>query len=1060
MSALNWPEANAEIGMYPGLELAKPLAAIATRKPQWCPPHPSALDRPMTTLPETIRPVSRALVMIAGMAMAACGGGGGAGGDTGTPSAAVAAAAVAPAPAAAAAQPSAPDTSAPDVALALAVAETSVNSVAAALVVDSQPSPGVAMASASPSFADSGSAAEPPAATLVAVSAASFTATAAATTGAVYYVDSKLGSDTNTGLAAVAGTGGAGPWRSLAKVATAALIPGDTVLLACGNVWNETLKLATSGTATSPITVGSFPAGCSTQPTIDGSQTIAAGAWTLHQGNIYKAALATAPLQVSATAGFMTQAHHPNRGFDATQLDSLYVRNAVTSDKTLINNRQVSTYVTTGTDLKLPAGATLTAGTKIRIRTNAWTLDERDINAVNGTRLSLSTPTSYPVDAGWGFYLLGQLWMLDSAGEWHYDATSKQLYAWMPDNSAPAANLQATQLATGVDLAARAYIALDNLKVRRVGTGINLRKSTGVVVRNSRIEDTTGLGIDASGSSAVIVTANTLLRSGTDAVLGQDDVIASATTMQVTNNTISDSGVVMNGTTAASLPVRGRAAIRAGVSALVSGNSVSNTNYIGIQAGASSTVSNNVLAGTCAVLDDCGAIYASSANNKSVISGNLVQNSRGALAGKAPLSAYTQAQGIYLDESASGVTVSGNTVVDADNGVQVHVSANNVIKDNKLYGNRISQLWLQETRNTDNVNGDVFGNVITGNQIVATSAGAKGLYLDTTVVDTSRFGSFDFNRYLDSVYPVMAIDRTPLLRSERTLAQWKAATAGGLPRNLDTNGTGTSQTRFASVLVNGGSIVPNGNLATSLSGWAGWNQTSPLGYLVREACSPGWCARYVTGGSSGLVSSPNFSVVAGTWYRMSIDVATGADSQPVNLVVRRGGGGTNGYESLSDRALNITGNRAWTRYSVMFKATKTVNAADPITKDLGARLDIQNIAIGQVVSVSNVELVPITPADALTRSDILVNAGNNATQASCPTAASQPALCTIYVRLSDYQPVTWPYYLPARSAEIVYTRDARLVDSDGDGIPDGQDQCPLTPAGAGVNSRGCALGQG
>jgi len=377
----------------------------------------------MTTLPETKRPVSRALVVIAGLAMAACGGGGGAGSDIGTPSAAVAAAPVAPAPAAAAVPASAPDTFNPEVALALAVAETSFNPVAAAPVVDLQPSPGMAMASASAAFADSGVATAPPAPPLEVAAAAGFTAVAATTgTGAVYYVDSKLGSDANTGLAAVAGAGSAGPWRSLAKVATATLSPGDTVLLACGNVWTETLKLATSGTAASPITVGSFPAGCSTKPTIDGSQTIAAGAWTLHQGNIYKTALATAPLQVSATAGFMTQAHHPNRGFDATQLDSLYVRNAVASDKTLINNRQVSTYVTTGADLKLPAGATLTAGTKIRIRTNAWVLDERDISAVSGTRLSLSTPTTYPVDAGWGFYLLGQLWMLDAAGEWHYDA--------------------------------------------------------------------------------------------------------------------------------------------------------------------------------------------------------------------------------------------------------------------------------------------------------------------------------------------------------------------------------------------------------------------------------------------------------------------------------------------------------------------------------------------------------------------------------------------------------------------------------------------------------------
>ena len=100
------------------------------------------------------------------------------------------------------------------------------------------------------------------------------------------------------------------------------------------------------------------------------------------------------------------------------------------------------------------------------------------------------------------------------------------------------------------------------------------------------------------------------------------------------------------------------------------------------------------------------------------------------------------------------------------------------------------------------------------------------------------------------------------------------------------------------------------------------------------------------------------------------------------------------------------------------------------------------------------------PADALTRSDILLNASGVPTQANCPSTGNQAALCAIYVRLSDNLPVTWPHYLAPRSAEIIYTRDARLVDTDGDGVPDGQDACPASTAGAGVNSRGCALGQG
>jgi hypothetical protein len=50
-------------------------------------------------------------------------------------------------------------------------------------------------------------------------------------------------------------------------------------------------------------------------------------------------------------------------------------------------------------------------------------------------------------------------------------------------------------------------------------------------------------------------------------------------------------------------------------------------------------------------------------------------------------------------------------------------------------------------------------------------------------------------------------------------------------------------------------------------------------------------------------------------------------------------------------------------------------------------------------------------------------------------------------------------YLPAMSSEIVYTVEPSLLDSDGDGVPDFQDQCPNSAPGSGVNAAGCGLGQ-
>jgi hypothetical protein len=350
--------------------------------------------------------------------------------------------------------------------------------------------------------------------------------------------------------------------------------------------------------------------------------------------------------------------------------------------------------------------------------------------------------------------------------------------------------------------------------------------------------------------------------------------------------------------------------------------------------------------------------------------------------------------------------------------------------------------------------------VISGNQIVATTANSKFAWLDTVYGETVHFGTFNANRYFDRLFGTVVNERTPSTASAYTLRQWQAATnSSGASRGNELTGWAASQTPFATASISGSNIVPNGSLISALPAWGSWNQTQPYGSLTRGACAPGWCARYATGASPGLVNSPNFSTVVGQWYRLSIDVSTGADGQSVDMVVRRGGGGTNGFESLSDRSLKFTANRAWTRYAVVFKTTKTVNASDPLTLDLGARVDFQNVQPGLSLSVSNLEIVPVAPVDLSTRSDLLLNTGSNPIQIACPVAATQPGQCANYVRLSDNQVISWPYYLPARSSEIVYTRDPRMVDSDGDGISDVQDICPNTPSGSGVNFAGCALGQ-
>ena len=877
----------------------------------------------------------------------------------------------------------------------------------------------------------------------------------AASGGRQFYVDSRVGDDRNDGTAPTVTVVGVGPWKTLARVMQSSLGSGDALVLACGSQWNETLRLPASGTATRPVLVTAPREGCTTAPAVDGSITLAPTQWVQHSGNIYKAALDAPPLQLFSALGVTNEAHHPNRGYLASDPASVYLPLGADGNSIDSNGRAVSTSITVGNDLTLPAGAAITAGTRIRLRTNSWTIDETRVAGVAGNTLTLADATSFRATAGWGYFLVGQLWMLDSAGEWYYDTTGRTLYAWMPDSKPPAFGVTVSTLATGVDLTGRGQVTLAGIAVRRVGTGIALRAAQGIVLQRMTIEDTSEFGIDAAGSTNLTVQSSAIARTGTDAISGGFAAVG----MRVLDNVIRDSGVQVQGEQIVSLPRRNAAAVNAGPNALVRGNTIVNAAYIGIRLRKDNVVEGNLVFGACTVTDDCGGIYTVGFANGSVIRENTVLSPRGNVSGKSSTARLSEAQGIFLDESASGVLVEENTVIGADNGIQLHVASSNTIRANRLLANRHAQLRMVATRNRENVAGDVVDNLIEGNQIAPVSAGSLGILLETAYSSISAFGRFDANRFDDRLQPYAVAVFKPGSRQLFTLAQWKAATAPDLPLVRDPTGQSIRLQAGARFTVSGTNLVTNGDLQLNSAGWTSWNQTAPAGTLARQVCDQGYCLRYTAGGSPGVITSPSFSVQQGQWYRLTVDVATEREAQTVALFVRRGGGGINGYESLSDRPLTLVTGRAWRRYSIVFQATKTVNRLDPVTGDHGARVDIERIEAESSISLARMELVPLTLQAEVLVSAALLNAGPTTHFAACPLATSAASLCPDLRRLDNDQAVAWPATLPGRSALILYARPAALLDSDGDGVADSQDTCPGTLAGEAVNALGCALAQ-
>ena len=108
-------------------------------------------------------------------------------------------------------------------------------------------------------------------------------------TGTTYYVSSTLGADSNAGTFYA-------PWKTVAKVNSAALVPGDTVLFYKSDYWSETLTVPASGNSSAPITFSWYGPPNYIGPLFDAADRVIW--WTVQSGAAYKAAYTSTAAKV------------------------------------------------------------------------------------------------------------------------------------------------------------------------------------------------------------------------------------------------------------------------------------------------------------------------------------------------------------------------------------------------------------------------------------------------------------------------------------------------------------------------------------------------------------------------------------------------------------------------------------------------------------------------------------------------------------------------------------------------------------------------------------------
>gem|GEM_PF-1249474 len=620
--------------------------------------------------------------------------------------------------------------------------------------------------------------------------------------GNIYYVDSVDGSDSNTGTS----TGQA--WKTIAKVNSSAFLLNDRILFKRGGVWREQLNIPSSGIVNFPITFDAYGTGSS--PVISGADVVTG--WSQYSGNIYVADVGVfaTSTQVYVDGTFYDVAHYPNSGWSYATGNSANAYTVIDSNLASLTTAQI-------------VGATAV------VKPVSWLEAYGHITAydpgTNKFTINVQVSTVQNMRTGWGYYLQDKLWMLDSPGEWYHDSAAGKLYIWTSGSDDPTSHtVEISSRPYAVNNTGKNFVTVQNLAVANANQNdVYVSGANNVTVNNLSL---TGgqIGVYGTNLATSSIQANSVRDTLSDGIKVS---IGTNSNVSIIHNTINNAGNIglMPKTSYGSITVMGSAFD-------IDGNIITNSGYNGIShfTGSQSVIQNNSIDRSCLVLDDCGGIYIAPTWNVT-IRGNTIMNSIGTYSGTTLT--YLQSEGIYLDTSNHGLTVSNNTVYNTEYGIFMHNGYNNTFSGNHVYWSRRLGLFLAEDMGGA---GTVYGNAVTGNTFETLASSSVYYWLGTGAISrqsiyatASAFGTYDYNLYCHPYSINSVSERTPLTSpvANYTLAAWRTlsgqdanSTESSISCSLPIVSTSAASSVSATTLTLNGNISSNGYASSTVRGFA------------------------------------------------------------------------------------------------------------------------------------------------------------------------------------------------------------------------------------------------
>lgn len=544
-------------------------------------------------------------------------------------------------------------------------------------------------------------------------------------------------------------------FKTLSYAATR-LSARDTLLLNCGDVFRDSMKLSTIA---DPV-IMSYGDMSRAKPVI--SASVAISSWSIHTGQVWVASCDKEIVKLFANGVMMPLARYPDTGW--LRIDTL-----------IENSDGTNSVIHIAALARHPNNASgYWNNAQIRWRRWSWWFETRRITDYNASGiLTLEGESIIHINQpsrGWGFYIDNKLEELDAPGEWFYDNTSQRVYFHPPNGTDPNDILiEGAYLSTGIELAGGTvnniwfkHQTLYGLSISKtsfvsnclfegIGSdsgGAALRASWDIAdsrIHDNRFENNLNTGIswyENSGRLGMsILERDTLINTGTFPGYG-----GSGTWHAV--------GILVH----LSRNVR------------VQYNYLDKTGYAGILLGSDSNfVQYNSIKNAMWTLNDGAGIYTNC--NKSIIRNNIILDTKGDLVSSGPW--YPLGHGIWLEflEDFRESIVENNTIVGCGcNGIYLPNNFSCTIKNNTLFNNTIAQLRLDgEEGNTTPQN-----NQFTGNICYSMSKEQKSLLFRPEYNYGTMQNNYFCNPYTDSVVSGYGTGNNQWTIYDYTLAQWQS----------------------------------------------------------------------------------------------------------------------------------------------------------------------------------------------------------------------------------------------------------------------------------------------